>query len=119
MASYEPLGWAGGIDFEDYVRGHGNLMVRLACAVYATGVFGASRVADAVPVTVNGTPGLFGEVSVWPVNGQPEPVSGKQDVPKPSLVWQVGRHWIVLQINHPGAAQLQQAAARLAISTAD
>lgn len=67
-------------------------------AAFAPGVgFNASRVAAAQPVTVAGKPGWYGNVSVWPTNGRPDPASGKQNGAVPSVAWQMGSTWVVVQ----------------------
>lgn len=59
--------------------------------------FSRSRISAAQPVTIAGKPGWFGNVSVWPANGRPDPVSGKQDGAVPSVAWQLGGTWVVVQ----------------------
>ena len=78
-------------------------------AVYPSSAgFAPSRVAGSEPVTVDGRPGLYGEVSDWPANGHPDPVSGKQDGPQVSVAWQLsdGTWTVVSADTNPNRQQL-------------
>lgn len=81
--------------------------------------FDASRIGAAQRVTVAGRPGWFGNVSVWPANGRPDPVSGKQNAASPSVAWQLGASWVIVQSDDPGvvdSAQLAELAGSLRIT---
>jgi len=82
--------------------------------VFDKGTFDPSRIGDAMPVTVAGKPGLFGNASI-----------SMCDAPAPSIAWQIepGR-WAVLQAALPVARtkdvelQIAKAAAAAALSAA-
>src|SRR5882757_927054 len=82
--------------------------------VFDQGTFDPSRIGDAIPVTVAGKPGLFGNASI-----------SMCDAPAPSIAWQIepGR-WAVLQAALPVARtkdvelQIANAATAAALSAA-
>ena len=73
--------------------------------------FDVSRIEAAQPLTVAGTSGWSGNISVWPTNGLPDPVSGKQDGAVPSVAWQMGSTWVVVQSDAPSGMDPTQLAA--------
>ena len=73
--------------------------------------FDVSRIEAAQPLTVAGTSGWSGNISVWPTNGLPDPVSGKQDGAVPSVAWQIGSTWVVVQSDAPSGMDPTQLAA--------
>ena len=104
------VGLAGTVDHDlradaEYLTVELSASAHAEVAAFAPSVgFGPGRVAGAVPVRVAGRPGLYGRVSVWPANGRPDPVSGKQNGATSSVAWQLSDGtWVVVQGDDPFA----------------
>jgi len=98
-----------------YVQLPGSTHATIAAFAESSG-FDATRVGNPIPTHVNGAAALFGDVSIWPPNGEPDPSTGKQDGAVPTVAWQLPDSgvWVAVQTDGPKIATVDDLASSAA-----